>query len=219
MDFKIRAVRADEWEQLRELRLAALQDAPAAFGETYAEAQALPDDNWQARAAKGARPESRVLVAQAPDGRWVGTARLGLAEASTAEEPLPAQVDVLPVAEIMGVFIRPEHRGGGDAGVAVRLVRASCEWAHAEFGAAWAVLDVRDDNARAIAFYRRLGFADSGIRLHSDDADQVGTPTAPGATEIRDGEAVVGRGDHRRADRVSTARSCAHSRSCSRSRW
>ena len=115
MDFKIRAVRADEWEQLRELRLAALQDAPAAFGETYAEAQALPDDNWQARAAKGARPESRVLVAQAPDGRWVGTARLGLAEASTAEEPLPAQVDVLPVAEIMGVFIRPEHRGGGDA--------------------------------------------------------------------------------------------------------
>ena len=78
---------------------------------------------------------------------------------------------MLPVAEIMGVLIRPAHRGGGDAGVAAQLVQASCEWARAELGAAWAILDVREDNARAIAFYRRMGFADSGIRL----------PSAPGA--------------------------------------
>ena len=184
MDFEIRAVRADEWEQLRELRLAALQDAPAAFGETYAEAQALPDDNWQARATKGARPESRIFIAQGRDGRWIGTARLGLAEVSTAE-PLPAQVDVLPVVEIMGVFVRPEHRGGGDAGIAARLMRESCEWARVELGTAWAILDVRADNARAIAFYRRLGFADSGIRLPYLDADQVGAQTAPSVTEMR----------------------------------
>ena len=182
MDFEIRAVREAEWEELRELRLAALQNAPRAFGETYAEALALPDASWRERAAKGARPESRVIVAQARDGSWIGTARMGLAVESSAEEPLPVEVDALPVVEIMGVFVRPEHRGGGDSGVAARIVRESCDWANTEFGAAWAVLDVRDDNPRALAFYRKLGFTDSGIRLPSE---AVVEPGVPGSTEVR----------------------------------
>lgn len=169
MGFEIRAIDADEWEQVRELRLAALQDAPDAFGEKYGEALALPEGDWRARARKGARPESRVLAAVADlDGRWVGMLRTGLAEESTAEEPLPARVDVLPALEIMGVFVRPEHRGGGASGVATRLVEEACARARAEFGTGWAVLDVRVDNARAIAFYRRLGFEQTSILLPGD---------------------------------------------------
>ena len=177
MDFEIHAIDADEWEQVRELRLAALQDAPDAFGEKYENALALPEENWRARARKGALPESRVLAAVAKaDGRWIGTLRMGLADQSTAEEPLPAQVDVLPALEIMGVFVRPEHRGGGSVGVATRLVDEVCTRARAKFGIGWAVLDVRLDNARAIAFYRRLGFEQTSIRLPGD---------APGEEEVR----------------------------------
>jgi len=153
MDFEIRAVREAEWEELRELRLS----------------------------AQGGQTRSRVIVAQARDGSWIGTARMGLAVESSAEEPLPVEVDALPVVEIMGVFVRPEHRGGGDSGVAARMVRESCDWANTEFGAAWAVLDVRDDNPRALAFYRKLGFTDSGIRLPSEAVE----PGVPGSTEVR----------------------------------
>jgi ribosomal protein S18 acetylase RimI-like enzyme len=46
------------------------------------------------------------------------------------------------------------------------------------------VLDVRNENTRAIAFYQRPGFADSGIRLPCD-ADPAGDPHAPGLAEIR----------------------------------
>jgi ribosomal protein S18 acetylase RimI-like enzyme len=173
MDFEIRGVRAGEWEKFRELRLAALRDAPDAFGESYDEAAARPDAYWRERTAKGARPESRIFVAQARDGAWIGITRLALVDESTDEEPLPAQVDVLPAAELLSVFVRPQWRGGGDAGVATRLIGETCEWARAEFGAAWAMLDVRDDNGRALGFYRRLGFVDTGIRLPTDDAAGV----------------------------------------------
>jgi len=173
MDFEIRAMEADEWKQVRELRLAALQDAPDAFGEKYEVALALPEENWRARAEQGSRPESRVLAAVAEvDGPWIGMLRTGLVEESTADEPLPVQVDVLPALEIMGVFVRPEYRGGGAAGVATRLVEEACVRTRAEFGTAWAVLDVRVDNARAIAFYRRLGFEQTSILLPGDAAGE-----------------------------------------------
>ena len=48
----IRRARADEAVALRELRLRALRDAPAAFLTTAAQAEALPDDEWATRARR-----------------------------------------------------------------------------------------------------------------------------------------------------------------------
>ncbi|NEE12899.1 GNAT family N-acetyltransferase, partial [Streptomyces sp. SID7499] len=56
MDYVMRTARADEWPQVRQLRLDALKDpaAPVAFLESYEEAVAKPDAFWRERAAAAA---------------------------------------------------------------------------------------------------------------------------------------------------------------------
>ena len=44
---EVRRVRDDEWRDLRDLRLAALLDAPDAFWTRYDEAIVLSDDEWR----------------------------------------------------------------------------------------------------------------------------------------------------------------------------
>ena len=55
MDVTIRRVRADEAMALKAVRLAALADAPTAFGSTYAGEAQRPDEFWRDRAARGRR--------------------------------------------------------------------------------------------------------------------------------------------------------------------
>jgi ribosomal protein S18 acetylase RimI-like enzyme len=160
MKIQVRPIRADEWERLRELRLAALRDAPYAFGEQYAQALEVPRTIWQERAEKGTRPESPVLVAQAGD-EWLGMLRVGILDAPIEDEPLPEQIDSFPVGEMLSVFVRPEHRGrkaDGGGGVASLLLTHGLQWARERYNAAWAVLDVTVANDKALAFYTRSGF-------------------------------------------------------------
>ncbi|MGW4780270.1 GNAT family N-acetyltransferase [Streptomyces filamentosus] len=165
MTFEIRPVLADEWEKARELRLTALQDPVAhlAFLETYEAAVARPDDFWQERTAAAAPTgEGRVrqFVAEAPDGRWLGTVSV-LVERPSDELRFgePAKVDQ---THLVGVFVRPEARGSG---VIDALFRAAVEWSWTVDGIRRARLYVHEDNARAAAFYRRFGFVPSGDRV------------------------------------------------------
>ena len=48
---EIRRIGADEWGELRDLRLRALQDAPDAFGSTYEEESIRTDAEWMEWAA------------------------------------------------------------------------------------------------------------------------------------------------------------------------
>ncbi|MFG3347308.1 GNAT family N-acetyltransferase [Streptomyces sp. NPDC048018] len=174
MDFSVRTIRADEWERVREIRLAALRDpvAPIAFLETYESAAAQPDSFWQGR-AEGASATGdggvRQFVAETPDGHWVGTVSV-LVERPSAEVRFgeAAKVDQ---THLVGVFVRPEARG---AGVIDALFRAAVEWSWTlpEPAIRRVRLYVHEDNARAAAFYRRFGFVATGekVAMPGDEA-------------------------------------------------
>ncbi|UED85655.1 GNAT family N-acetyltransferase [Streptomyces profundus] len=139
MAYRIRQSRREDWEQLRELRLAALRDAvaPMAFFEPYEEAEQLTRGDWERRASGG---EVVTFVGETDDGRWVGMVKIDTGGV---------------YAEVMGVYLAPEHRG---TGLGAQLMRAAMDWA----GDLDVRLRVHQHNARAARFYRNLGFRPTG---------------------------------------------------------
>ena len=138
-------MRQDEWRELRALRLRALADAPYAFGTTLADAEAEPDEAWMERADN----TSRVTIVAEIDGRLVGMAAGGTA-------PIDASA-----AGLYSMWVEPEQRG---TGIASAIVGTIVDWAK-EAGYQGLGLGVTTTNARAIAFYERLGFVDNGMRF------------------------------------------------------
>ncbi|WP_030300934.1 GNAT family N-acetyltransferase [Streptomyces katrae] len=174
--YVMRAVRGDEWEKVKELRIAALRDpaAPVAFLETLAEAEARADEFWQDRAQGASHGRrARQFVAEAPDGRWVGSVTVLVEEGGTSDffERVVEQTQ----GHVVGVFVRAEQRG---TGVTDGLFAAALDWAWSLEGPALerVRLFVHEDNERAGAFYRRIGFRASG--------EVVPVPADPGAKEF-----------------------------------
>ncbi|MFJ4683652.1 GNAT family N-acetyltransferase [Streptomyces sp. NPDC088789] len=161
--YVVRAVRAGEWPALRELRLAALRDPVAhlAFLETYEQAVARPEAYWRERAERGAEGASgvRQTIAQGPDGQWVGTVTVVLEEAGTTD--WAGFTVERRQGHVVGVFMRPEHRG---CGLTELLFDEALGWAWRQ-GVERVRLIVHEDNGRARALYRRLGFVPSGVRV------------------------------------------------------
>jgi RimJ/RimL family protein N-acetyltransferase len=138
----VERVTAAGWRAYRDVRLAALIDSPRAFWVTYAEASQHTDDEWRERAA-GPGPTWLAL----DEGRPVGTAGLWHAPAQAADE-----------VYLVGMWVATVARG---TDVATRLVGAALTHAAAS-GWRRVLLDVAHENARARAFYVRLGFRATG---------------------------------------------------------
>jgi ribosomal protein S18 acetylase RimI-like enzyme len=129
----------------KEIRQAALEDAAHAFGRTLASFHAQSDDEHRDRLAS-----SHDYGAFAAGGQIVGSASWRpIGEPGTAEAHR---------AGVYSVFVRPEWQGRGlaDALMARVIEEASATMLQLE-------LDVVADNARAIRFYRRLGFEEIGL--------------------------------------------------------
>lgn len=141
----VRRIRADEWRELRELRLAALADTPIAFGELHADAAQLDDDNWRQRARLGAEGDERAMFVALINDRFVG-----MTGVFVQDHPVPT---------VFAVFVRPGARG---AGVADALFDAASAWAAATTDADTIRLTVHEDNHRARRLYERLGFTLTG---------------------------------------------------------
>ncbi|HEV3170775.1 MAG TPA: GNAT family N-acetyltransferase [Actinocrinis sp.] len=149
--FEVRRVRADEWRQVRDIRLEALKDTPHGFREYYEDALAKPDEVWRERTYTNADSETSALfVAVARGGRLVGTTGVYAPDVSGREYV------------VFNVYVTAEFRGR-ELGVAGRLFDTAISWARLTGGAEVISLEVHSANDRARAFYRRYGFAETGV--------------------------------------------------------
>jgi len=155
----IRRADPDQWPTYRQVRLAALAEAPYAFGSTLDREQAIDEQRWRSRLAHAA-----TFLAWR-DGQPVGTA--------TGKVDDPDDEYAVPGAwQLVGMWVQPRHRG---VGVADQLVAAVADQASSE-GATQLVLWVTEVNHRARDFYRRIGFRATGAR-------QLVRPDEPGHWE------------------------------------
>jgi RimJ/RimL family protein N-acetyltransferase len=177
--YTVRPVRAHEWQEARALRLAALTDdaAAVAFLTTYDDAAARPDAFWreQTRASSldaGEEASARQFVAISEDGTWVGSA-VALVEEVGQRDYAGSVVDHRGGA-VVGVYVRPEHRGRG---VMEDVLDAVAGWLR-DRGLPRARLTVHADNARARRLYEKAGFRATGRQFTSSIGPEIEMETA-----------------------------------------
>ena len=136
----VRRAKAGDEDTVRDVRLAALADTPAAFASSLEHEQGRTREEWREWIERGA-----VFLhetAAGPRGVVSGVAH--------RDEPTSAF--------LIAMWVHPEARGRG-AGDA--LVRAVMAWAVSE-GFARVILDVGAWNEPAIRLYARHGFVRTG---------------------------------------------------------
>jgi len=138
----VREVTLDDWETLRDVRLAALREAPSAFGSTYAREAAFTAEQWRGRI----NDRSVTYFAYLPDNPEPA----GLAGAYVNDG----------VANVVSLWVRPSARGNG---VGEALIGATADWARARDHDSL-VLWVTESNTSARSLYDRCGFALTGER-------------------------------------------------------
>jgi GNAT superfamily N-acetyltransferase len=132
---RIDQLRPGEGDRWRRIRLRALQEAPYAFGTTYAEASEWSAARWEAQVV-----EFAIFVAVLY-GHDVGVAR-------------GASHHHNDVRELVSMWVDPAARR---VGIAAQLIESVAKWAAAA-GATVLLLDVVAGNAAAIALYGHAGF-------------------------------------------------------------
>ena len=142
----VRETVAQDWQALRDIRLAALQDAPDAFASTYAEQAAFTEADWQDRISRGGTFLAYVpeVSASEPAGLAGGFLR--------PERP--------GTVALISMFVRPQARGRK---VGEALIAAVAEWGRAR-QATTMDLWVTATNSPARLLYERCGFALTGER-------------------------------------------------------
>jgi ribosomal protein S18 acetylase RimI-like enzyme len=154
---QILPITADLVEPFREVRLRALQDAPLAFGSTYARESQLSDEEWRQRVGTWNGDRSVALLA------WDGQRPCGIA-AGYLHADRPSD------AVLVSMWVAPTHRRQG---IGHQLVEQVVAWAESK-GATTVRLMVTSINDPAIAFYERLGFIKTGrSEPYPNDAELV----------------------------------------------
>ncbi|MFN8609647.1 MAG: GNAT family N-acetyltransferase [Vulcanimicrobiota bacterium] len=144
---RVRRIEAHEWEQLRDIRLSALKQAPEAFCSTLAEATRLTSPIWEERARMGAESERTATFVVDQSGRFHGMTVVTLDQGR---------------AEITAVFLEPEMQGQG---LATQMLRQALDFA----GPVPVWLEVNQQLVGAEALYARCGFRlDGGQRKFAD---------------------------------------------------
>lgn len=144
---EIQALRPDDWQIWRALRLEALAEAPHAFGSSLAA--------WTGEGDLEARWRGRL-----ENVPYNAVARLDGTPAGMIGATAP---DAEGRAELLSLWVAPFARGRG---VGDALVDAVADYA-AGLGAG-VLLRVYDDNTPALRLYERRGFAQTAVELSED---------------------------------------------------
>jgi GNAT superfamily N-acetyltransferase len=168
----VRETVMDDWQALRDIRLAALRDAPDAFASTYAEQAAFEEADWRQRIARGG-----TFLAFVPEaGPSDPEAHASVVRGADASEPagLVGGYDYGPgTVELISMFVRPRARGRG---VGEALIATVLDWARAR-NATSVHLWVTETNKHAHQLYGRCGFWPTGERQpvpSNPNLDEVG---------------------------------------------
>jgi RimJ/RimL family protein N-acetyltransferase len=137
---EVRRLGDDDWARLRDLRLAALADAPYAFASTVESEAELDEWQWRDRLVRAA------WFAALDDARLVGLVGAFREESGDLH--------------LIGMWVAPGARG---TGLAARLVESLLSWARGQHTSG-VVLWVADGNDRARRLYQALGFTATGLR-------------------------------------------------------
>lgn len=140
----VRRLRPDDWQVWRAVRLAALGQAPGAFGSTLAREQRFTESDWRGRLGPGG---VKVVATLGESAETVGC----------AGGVVPAGADAVL---LIAMWISPGHRGRG---IGDALVTEVVDWAR-ENGWSRVVLDVADGNDAARRLFLRNGFEPTGQR-------------------------------------------------------
>jgi GNAT superfamily N-acetyltransferase len=136
----VRALSPDEWAITRDLRLAALLDAPQAFGGTYEDSAKRDEASWRSW------PSGGQVFAAWLDGQPAGMA----CWVPRADEP--------KVGDLIAMWVAPRARGTKTAAALIDAV-ARCA---REAGNLSLELVVYKSNPAAKRAYTKNGFADLG---------------------------------------------------------
>ena len=139
MEFDIRTGKPDDWQAYRDIRLRMLQEAPDAYGSSYAFEAGFSESVWRQRAGN-----PMLFLAMDRRGEVVGTA--------TGLEGREGAVD------IVAMYVAPEARGQGCAELLLNAVAAAAR----ERGARRLELPVTAGNRAASRCYSRYGFLPTG---------------------------------------------------------
>lgn len=147
----MREIDAAGWPSMRDVRLAALQEAPYAFASTYQREAGFSEQDWLRRIAHGGN-----FLAYAAE---LGPAPAGLVGCFVAAPR---------TTELVSMWVSPRARGRGIGAALVETVR---HWARTR-GHDQIHLWVAETNVAAVRLYQRCGFASTGERqpLPSDPA-------------------------------------------------
>ncbi|OHV34641.1 MULTISPECIES: GNAT family N-acetyltransferase [Pseudofrankia] len=153
---EVRRITESDGTRLREVRLAALADAPAAFWQTFDGEAARPHDDWHRRAVRAATGDGHATFLLERDGEPAGM--VDVHRPSMAPE----------FREFAAMWVAPAVRGTGAADL---LIEGALAWARS-VGAIGIRLWVEVANHAAQRAYRRHGFQQIGgpDRDHADPA-------------------------------------------------
>jgi GNAT superfamily N-acetyltransferase len=148
----VREIDAAGWSSVRDVRLAALREAPDAFASTYQREAGFSEQDWRRRFVGS--------------GNFLAYA----AEAGPAPAGLVGCFETAPgTTELVSLWVRPHARG---LGVGAALVDAVVRWAggrrHSQVH-----LWVAETNDSARGLYRRCGFTPTGERQPLPSNQQI----------------------------------------------